>query len=152
EEIRRAMMSQKVMGMALDSGGHLTHGFLHNLSSKMMQSVSYKVNPKTGLIDYTELALQVKKERPAILIAGYSAYPRLLDFALMREIAESVGATLVVDMAHFAGLVAGKVLVGDYNPVPFAHVVTTTTHKTLRGPRGGAILCQKEYAPVIDKG
>lgn len=152
EKIRKIMMSQKVMGMSLNSGGHLTHGFRHNLSSKMMQSVSYEVSPKTGLIDYSELQMHVKKEKPAIFIAGYSAYPRLLDFAIMREIADSVGATFMVDMAHFAGLVAGGVLTGNYNPVPFAHVVTSTTHKTLRGPRGGFILCQQEYGAVIDKG
>src|SRR6185436_19657345 len=100
----------KIMGMSLNSGGHLTHGFFHNLSSKMMRSVSYDVCPKTGFLDYAALQTLVKKEKPAIFVAGYSAYPRLLDFAILREIAESVGATFVVDMAHFAGLVAGKVM------------------------------------------
>lgn len=152
EKIRQLMMNQKVMGMALNSGGHLTHGFRHNFSSKMMRAISYEVNPKTGLLDYSALQEQVKKEKPTILIAGYSAYPRAIDFAVMREIADSVGATLLVDMAHFAGLVAGKVFVGNYDPVPFAHIVTSTTHKTLRGPRGGIVLCQKEYREVIDKG
>ncbi|CAM0116740.1 glycine hydroxymethyltransferase [Rhabdochlamydiaceae symbiont of Dictyostelium giganteum] len=152
EKMRQIMMSQKVMGMSLRSGGHLTHGFRHNLSSKMMQSVSYDVDPVTGLIDYKALQKLVKEEKPAILIGGYSAYPRLIDFAILREIADSVGSTLMVDMAHFAGLVAGHVCTGNYNPIPFAHVVTSTTHKTLRGPRGGLILCQKTYKEVIDKG
>ncbi|MGR3973874.1 MAG: glycine hydroxymethyltransferase [Candidatus Rhabdochlamydia sp.] len=152
ETIRKLMMSQKVMGMSLRSGGHLTHGFRHNISSKMMQSVSYDVDPITGLIDYKALQQLVKEEKPTILIGGYSAYPRLIDFALLREIADSVKATLIVDMAHFAGLVAGKVCTGNYNPIPFAHIVTSTTHKTLRGPRGGLILCQKQYKDVVDKG
>jgi glycine hydroxymethyltransferase len=152
ERVRQLLLSQKVMGMSLNAGGHLTHGYRHNLSSKMMQSVPYDVDPKTWLIDYAALQEQVKKEKPAILIAGYSAYPRLIDFAKMREIADSVGATLMVDMAHFAGLVAGKAMTGNYNPVPFAHVVTSTTHKTLRGPRGGMVLCKNEYREAIDKG
>lgn len=152
EAIRQQLMNQKIMGMSLNSGGHLTHGYRHNLSSKMMRSVPYEVDPKTGLIDYDALRMQVKKERPMVLIAGYSAYPRLINFATMREIADSVGALFMVDMAHFAGLVAGKAMTGDYNPVPHAHIVTTTTHKTLRGPRGGMILCCKELKEVVDKG
>lgn len=152
ERIRKLLLDQKVMGMSLNSGGHLTHGYRHNISAKMMRSVPYDVNKDTGLIDYAALAEMAKKEKPAILIAGYSAYPRLINFAKMREIADSVGATFMVDMAHFAGLVAGKVMRGDYNPVPFAHVVTSTTHKTLRGPRGGIVLCTNEYKEVIDKG
>ncbi|MCX6989592.1 MAG: glycine hydroxymethyltransferase [Chlamydiae bacterium] len=152
EKIRRLMMNQKVMGLSLNSGGHLTHGFRHNVSSKMMQSVQYDVDRTTGLIDYAALDAQVKKERPLILIAGYSAYPRLINFAKMREIADSVGAVFMVDMAHFAGLVAGKVMKGDFNPVPFAHIVTSTTHKTLRGPRGGLVLCTEEFREVINKG
>ncbi len=152
EKVRQLMINQKVMGMSLSSGGHLTHGYRHNISSKMMHAISYDVNPQTGLLDYSALQQQVKKEKPAILVAGYSSYPRLIDFAVMREIADSVGATLMVDMAHFAGLVAGKVMTGSYDPIPFAHVVTSTTHKTLRGPRGGLVLCQKEFREVIDKG
>jgi glycine hydroxymethyltransferase len=152
EKIRHLLLSQKVMGMSLNSGGHLTHGYLHNLSSKMMHSVPYDVDAKTGVLDYKALKEQVKKERPAIRVAGYSAYPRLIDFAKMREIADEVGATLLVDMAHFAGLVAGKVMKGNFDPIPFAHVVTSTTHKTLRGPRGGLVLCTEEYKEVIDKG
>ncbi len=117
-----------------------------------MQAVVYDVDPQTGYLDYKALETQVKKEKPAILIAGYSAYPRLIDFAKMREIADTVGATFMVDMAHFAGLVAGKVMQGNYDPVPFANIVTSTTHKTLRGPRGGLVLCKNEYKEVIDKG
>ncbi|MBX7066707.1 MAG: glycine hydroxymethyltransferase [Parachlamydiales bacterium] len=152
ERVRKLLVSQKVMGMDLGSGGHLTHGYRHNISAKIFQSCSYGVSEKTGLVDYKELEIQVKRERPLILIAGYSAYPRLLDFAKMREIADSVGAVLMVDMAHFAGLVAGKVMKGNYNPVPFAHILTSTTHKTLRGPRGGLVLCCEEYRDVVNKG
>lgn len=152
EAVRRLLVSQKMMGMALGSGGHLTHGYRHNVSAKIFQSVSYEVSEKTGLLDYTEIAAQVKREKPLVLIAGYSAYPRLIDFAKMREIADSVGAVLMVDMAHFAGLVAGKAMTGNYNPVPFAHIVTTTTHKTLRGPRGGLVLCKEEFKDVVNKG
>lgn len=152
ERVRELLVNQKVMGLSLNSGGHLTHGYRHNISSKMMQSVSYDVDPQTGLIDYHSLQIQVKREKPAILIGGYSAYPRLINFAKMREIAESVDATLMVDMAHFSGLVAGKVMTGDFNPVPFAHVITSTTHKTLRGPRGGIILCEAAYKEIVDKG
>jgi len=152
EKVRRHLVNQKVMGMSLGAGGHLTHGYRHNISSKIMQSVSYDVSSETGLIDYTALAKQVKQEKPLILIGGYSAYPRLIDFAKMREIADSVGAVLMADMAHFAGLVAGKAITGDFNPIPFAQVVTTTTHKTLRGPRGGMVLCAQEFAETVNKG
>lgn len=152
ETIRQLMMNQKLMGMSLNSGGHLTHGYLHNLSSKMFHAVTYDVDKKTELLDYQQLAKQVKEEKPTILLAGYSAHPRKLNFAKMREIADSVGAVLMVDMAHFAGLVAGKVFVNEYDPVPYAHIVTSTTHKTLRGPRGGFVLCTKEFEEVIHKG
>ncbi len=152
ENVRKLLVSQKVMGMSLNSGGHLTHGYRHNISAKIMHSVPYEINRDTGLLDYAELQAQVKKEKPAILIAGYSAYPRLINFAKMREIADSVGAMLMVDMAHFAGLVAGKVMKGEYDPVPYAHIVTTTTHKTLRGPRGGMVMCSNELKEVVDKG
>jgi glycine hydroxymethyltransferase len=152
EKIRQIMCQQKIMGMALGSGGHLTHGYRHNISSKFMHSVSYHVERETGLINYALLAEEVKRERPLILVAGYSAYPRLINFAKMREIADSVNAVLVADMAHFAGLVAGKVLVGEYDPVPFSHIVTSTTHKTLRGPRGGLLLCKEEFQSTVDKG
>lgn len=152
EELRVKLCQQKVMGMALNSGGHLTHGYRHNVSSKMMHSVPYDVSRETGLIDYAELKKQAVREKPLILIAGYSSYPRLIDFAAMREIADAAGAYLMVDMAHFAGLVAGKVMQGNYNPIPFAHIVTSTTHKTLRGPRGGLVLCKEELRESVDKG
>lgn len=152
EQVRKLLVSQKIMGMDLGSGGHLTHGYRHNVSAKMFRACSYGVSEKTGLVDYKELSESVKREKPLILIAGYSAYPRLLDFAKMREIADSVGAVFMVDMAHFAGLVAGKAMKGNYDPVPFAHIVTSTTHKTLRGPRGGLLLCKEEYRDVVNKG
>jgi len=152
ETIRQLMLKQKVLGLALDSGGHLTHGYRHNISAKMMQALSYGVDPETELIDYRAMEEQVKREKPAILIGGYSAYPRQINFAKMREIADDNGAVLLVDMAHFAGLVAGKVLTGDSNPIPYAHIVTSTTHKTLRGPRGGFILCTNEFKGIVDKG
>lgn len=152
EKVRQLMTSQKVMGMSLNSGGHLTHGYRANISSKMMQAVTYEINPETGLLDYDQIAAQAKEEKPTILLAGYSAYPRKVNFAKMREIADSIGAVLMVDMAHFAGLVAGKVFTGDFDPVPHSHVVTSTTHKTLRGPRGGLVMCQGEFAETIDKG
>ena len=152
ETVRQLMLNQKIMGLSLSSGGHLTHGYRHNVSAKMFQAVSYDVNRQTELIDYKELEEQVRREKPIILIGGYSAYPRLVNFAKMREIADSVGAVLMIDMAHFSGLVAGKVMQGEYDPVPYAHIVTSTTHKTLRGPRGGMVLCQEEYREVIDKG
>jgi glycine hydroxymethyltransferase len=152
ESVRQLLVNQKLMGMSLNSGGHLTHGYRHNISSKMMKAVVYDVDPKTELIDYTVLAAQVKQEKPLILLAGYSAHPRRINFAKMREIADSVDAVLMVDMAHFAGLVAGQVFINEYNPIPYAHIVTSTTHKTMRGPRGGIILCKKEYAEVVNKG
>lgn len=152
ERIRQLMLNQKVLGMSLNSGGHLTHGYRHNVSSKMMQAFQYDVDPKTELIDYKALAQQARDIKPNILLAGYSAHPRKLNFALMREIADSVGAVLMVDMAHFSGLVGGKVFTGDYNPVPHAHIVTSTTHKTLRGPRGGFVLCVPEFTETVNKG
>lgn len=152
EKVRELLINQKILGLSLNSGGHLTHGYRHNLSSKMMQAFHYDVDPATERLDYAAIAAQAKAVKPTILLAGYSAYSRLINFAKMREIADSVGATFMVDMAHFAGLVAGKVFTGDFNPIPFAHVVTSTTHKTLRGPRGGFVLCTREYAPTLDKG
>jgi glycine hydroxymethyltransferase len=152
DHLRKLLTSQKILGLALGSGGHLTHGFRQNVSGKMFQAVSYDVDPATGLINYETLAEQVEKEKPLILIAGYSAYSRLINFAKMRRIADSVNAALLVDMAHFAGLVAGGVMTGEYNPVPYADIVTSTTHKTLRGPRGGLILCKEPYAESVNKG
>lgn len=152
EHVRRLMNNQKILGMSLNSGGHLTHGYRHNISSKMMQAFHYDVDRKSELLDYGMLAKQAMDVRPDILLAGYSAHPRRINFAKMREIADSVGAVLMVDMAHFAGLVAGKAFQGDWNPIPFADIVTSTTHKTLRGPRGGFVLCKQEYAETVNKG
>jgi glycine hydroxymethyltransferase len=151
-KLRKALGDQKMLGMSLDAGGHLTHGFRPNISGKMFNQHSYGTDAETGLLDYDEVARKAREFKPLILIAGYSAYPRKVNFAKMREIADEVGATLMVDMAHFAGLVAGKVFTGDFDPVPFAHVTTTTTHKSLRGPRGGMVLCQPEYADAVDRG
>ena len=138
--------------MSLDAGGHLTHGFRPNISGKMFDQRSYGTDPATGLIDYDAVRRVAREFRPLIIVAGYSAYPRQINFASMREIADEVGATFMVDMAHFAGLVAGKVFTGDFDPVPHAHIVTTTTHKSLRGPRGGMVLCQPEFADSVDRG
>ena len=137
-----------VMGMNLAEGGHLSHGSPVNMSGKYYNFVSYGVDPVTHRIDYDkvkEIALECK---PKLIVAGASAYPRVIDFAKFREIADACGALLMVDMAHIAGLVAAGV---HPNPVPYADIVTTTTHKTLRGPRGGLILCKEEYAKAIDK-
>lgn len=152
EKVRQLLINQKIMGLSLNSGGHLTHGYRHNISSKMMQASYYDVDPATELIDYGALETKVKNERPLILLAGYSAHPRKLNFAKMRTIADSYGAVLMVDMAHFSGLVAGKAFTGEFNPVPYADIITSTTHKTLRGPRGGFILCTQDYSETINKG
>jgi len=152
EELRHELGNQRMLGMSLDAGGHLTHGFRPNISGKMFHQRSYGTDPATGLLDYDRVREAAREFRPLILVAGYSAYPRRVNFAKMREIADEVGATLMVDMAHFAGLVAGKVFTGDEDPVPHAPVVTTTTHKSLRGPRGGLVLATEEYAPAVDRG
>ena len=152
ETLRKSFAEQRVMGMSLDVGGHLTHGFRPNISGKMFHQRSYGTHPDTQLIDYDKLLADAREFKPLILVAGYSAYPRRVNFATMREIADDVGATLFVDMAHFAGLVAGKVFTGEENPVPYAHVVASTTHKSLRGPRGGFVLATAEYAPSVDRG
>ncbi|MGP3966158.1 glycine hydroxymethyltransferase [Streptomyces sp. 6N223] len=152
EELRHDLGNQRMLGMSLDAGGHLTHGFRPNISGKMFHQRSYGTDPATGLLDYDAVRAAAREFRPLILIAGYSAYPRLINFRVMREIADEVGATLMVDMAHFAGLVAGKVLTGDFDPVPNAQIVTTTTHKSLRGPRGGMVLCDDSLAQQVDRG
>ena len=152
EELRHELGNQRMLGMSLDAGGHLTHGFRPNISGKMFHQRSYGTDPETGLLDYDRVREAAREFKPLILVAGYSAYPRRVNFAKMREIADEVGATFMVDMAHFAGLVAGKVFTGDEDPVPHAHVVTTTTHKSLRGPRGGLVLATEEYAPSVDRG
>ena len=118
----------------------------------MFDAYSYGVSKETGLLDYDEIEKMAREIKPLILLAGYSAYPRAINFARLRAIADGIGAVLMVDMAHFAGLVAGGVFTGDNNPVPHAHVVTSTTHKTLRGPRGGLVLCTREFADHVDKG
>jgi glycine hydroxymethyltransferase len=152
ETLRKEFGNQRLLGMSLDTGGHLTHGFRPNISGKMFEHAVYGTDPETGLIDYDAVRAKAKEFKPLVLVAGYSAYPRRINFATMREIADEVGATLMVDMAHFAGLVAGKVFTGEENPVPYAHITTTTTHKSLRGPRGGLVLAQEEYAPQVDRG
>lgn len=138
----------KVLGMSLSHGGHLTHGSPVNISGTYFNFISYGVNKDTEMIDYDEVMEIAKRERPKLIVAGASAYPRVIDFKKFREIADAVGAYLMVDMAHIAGLVAAGL---HPSPVPYADFVTTTTHKTLRGPRGGVILCKKEYAKKIDK-
>ena len=152
ESLRRELGNQRLLGMSLDAGGHLTHGFRPNISGKMFHQQQYGTDPETGLLDYDKVAAKAREFKPLVMIAGYSAYPRRVNFAKMREIADEVGATLMVDMAHFAGLVAGKVFTGDEDPVPHAQIVTTTTHKSLRGPRGGMVLATEEYAPSVDRG
>jgi serine hydroxymethyltransferase (EC 2.1.2.1) len=138
----------KVLGMNLSHGGHLTHGSPVNFSGIFYKFVDYGVNPETGRIDYDAVREIARTHKPKLIVAGASAYPRVIDFAKFREIADEVGAYLMVDMAHIAGLVAAGL---HPNPVPYADFVTTTTHKTLRGPRGGMILCKAAYAKKIDK-
>ncbi|WP_044737092.1 serine hydroxymethyltransferase [Geobacillus kaustophilus] len=137
-----------VLGMNLSHGGHLTHGSPVNFSGIQYNFVEYGVDPETHVIDYDDVREKARLHRPKLIVAGASAYPRIIDFAKFREIADEVGAYLMVDMAHIAGLVAAGL---HPNPVPYAHFVTTTTHKTLRGPRGGMILCQEQFAKQIDK-
>ena len=138
-----------ILGMSLSHGGHLTHGSPVNMSGMYFNFVSYGVMPDTEMIDYDNIMEIAKKSKPKMIVAGASAYPRAIDFKKFREIADEVGAILMVDMAHIAGLIATGY---HMNPVPYADVVTTTTHKTLRGPRGGMILCKEKYAAAIDKG
>lgn len=137
-----------IMGMSLSNGGHLTHGSKVNISGKYFNFVPYGLDPKTEMIDYDEVQRIALECKPKLIVAGASAYPRIIDFKRFREIADSVGSYLMVDMAHIAGLVATKL---HPNPVEYADVVTSTTHKTLRGPRGGIILCKANLAKAIDK-
>lgn len=137
-----------ILGMALPHGGHLTHGAPISISGRYFNAQSYELDGVTGLLNYDAIRDKAMAVRPKILIAGHSAYPRILDFARFKAIADEVGALLMVDMAHFAGLVAGGV---HPSPVPYADIVTTTTHKSLRGPRGAMILCKAKYAQAIDK-
>jgi glycine hydroxymethyltransferase len=137
-----------ILGLDLAHGGHLTHGHKLSFSGKLYRAVFYGVERETEQIDYDKLEATAEREKPKLIIGGGSAYPRIIDFARMRQIADKVGAFLVIDMAHFAGLVAGGV---HPSPVPHAHLVTTTTHKTLRGPRSGLILCQQQFASAVDR-
>jgi glycine hydroxymethyltransferase len=137
-----------ILGLDLAHGGHLTHGHKLSFSGKLYRVASYGVEKETERIDYDQLEAIAVREKPKLIIGGGSAYPRILDFARMRQIADKVGALLLVDMAHFAGLVAGG---AHPSPVPHAHIVTSTTHKTLRGPRAGLILCQTQYAAAVDR-
>jgi len=137
-----------LMGMSLPHGGHLTHGASVNHSGMIFRATQYGVDPSTGLIDYDAVRAQARRDRPKLIIAGGSAYARIIDFAAFRSIADDIGAYFLVDMSHFAGLVAGGVYP---SPIPHAHITTTTTHKTLRGPRGGMILCGEAFAKQVDK-
>ncbi len=138
----------KILGMSLKAGGHLTHGYSLNFSGKLYESHTYGVDEETEMINYDEVADLAQAIRPKMIVAGASAYPRIIDFEKFRQIADSVGAYLMVDMAHIAGLVAAGL---HPSPVPYADFVTSTTHKTLRGPRGGIILCKEKYAKALDK-
>jgi glycine hydroxymethyltransferase len=151
-QLREQLGNQRMLAMDLPVGGHLTHGYRLNISAQLFDTDYYGVDPTTGLIDYDDLERRVLAFRPLILLAGYSAYPRKIDFARMRAIADQVGAVLIADIAHFAGLVAGGVFTDEASPVGYADIITSTTHKTLRGPRGGLILCTEEFAVEVDKG
>jgi glycine hydroxymethyltransferase len=150
--VKTHFLGQRLLAMDYYSGGHLTHGYRYNFSGTLFDCYSYSVDKETKILDLDTIREQVREIRPTILLAGYSAYSRKINFAKMREMADEVGAVFMVDMSHFSGLVAGKVFTGDYDPVKFAHVVTSTTHKTLRGPRGGVVLCDDEFKDYVDKG
>ena len=152
DKIRVEMGNQRLLGMGLYSGGHLTHGYRHNVSAQLFEVFDYNVNAETGLLDYDNLHKMLHEIKPLIFLIGFSAYTRNIDYSLIKKYADEVGAVLVVDMAHFAGLVAGGAISGKYSPIEYADLVTTTTPKTLRGPRGGMVLCKKEYAEYVDKG
>ena len=154
KELKTTFGNQKILALDYYSGGHLTHGYRYNITGRMFDCYSYSVSKETGWLDYDVIERQAKEIRPLILLAGYSAYPRKINFKKMREIADKSGSVLMVDMAHFAGLVAGKAegFTGEYDPVQWAHVLTTTTHKTLRGPRSGLVLSTKEFAQDLDRG
>lgn len=141
-------VGEKIMGMSLPHGGHLTHGWKVSATSKFWRAAQYTVDPKTKMINYDEVYKLAKTERPKIIVAGATAYPRFFDFKKFREIADAVGAYFMADIAHIAGLVAGGV---HPSPAPYADVITTTTHKTLRGPRGAVIMCQEKYAKQVDR-
>lgn len=149
--LRRNCHNKRLLSMDYYSGSHLTHGYRQNISSQIFDCYYYKVGDN-GLLDYDAIENQAIEVKPLILLAGYSAYPRKINFRRFREIADKCGAVLMVDMAHFAGLVAGHVFEGDYDPVKWADIVTSTTHKTLRGPRGGLILCKEWLKDSVNKG
>jgi glycine hydroxymethyltransferase len=146
--ISKTAENNRILGLGLPAGGHLTHGWKVSVTSRFFQAFQYGVDPTTHLLDYDAILTQAREVRPAVIVCGATAYPRIIDFARFAEIAKEVGALLVADMAHIAGLVAGG---AHPSPVPYADAVTTTTHKTLRGPRGGMILCKSAHANVIDK-
>ena len=150
--LRAKLGNQKLFALDYYSGGHLTHGYRQNVSARMFDAYSYTVNKDTGILDYDAIEKQAMEIKPLILLAGYSAYPRAINFKRFKEIADKCGAVFMVDMAHFAGLVAGNVFTDESDPVKWADVVTTTTHKTLRGPRGALILCKKEFEESVNKG
>ena len=150
--VRGLCSSMKLLGLSLDAGGHLTHGDRTNISSQIFDCHFYGVDPNTGVIDYDEVRKKANEVKPLILLAGFSAYPRNLNFRKFREIADECGAVLMVDFSHPMGLLAGKVLEGDYNPVPFADIVTSTSHKTMRGPRSAFILSKSWLRPYLEKG
>lgn len=152
ENIRHACGDQALLAMSLDCGGHLTHGDRTNISSQLFRCYSYGVDPATGLVDYDAIRRQALDVRPLILLAGFSAYPRNLNFKKFREIADECGAVLMVDFSHPMGLLAGKVLEGEYNPVPYADIITSTSHKTMRGPRSAFILSKNWLRPYLEKG
>lgn len=152
DALRHSLVNQKILGMSLSAGGHLTHGMRANVMSRLARFTSYTVDLKTGLLDLDAIEELVAKEKPLILLAGYSAYPRKINFARLRQICDRHQALLFVDMAHFAGLVAGGAFTGEYDPVAYADIVTSTTHKTLRGPRGGLVLSKAYLKPYLDKG
>ena len=141
-------IGDKVMGLRLDHGGHLTHGSPVNFSSKLYDFISYSLDPETEQLDYEAIAKMARANRPKVIVAGFTAYPRTIDFEKFGQIADDVGAVLMVDMAHIAGLVAGGV---HPSPVPYAGIVTSTTHKTLRGPRGAMILSKEKHGKSIDR-
>ena len=152
DEIRTALGNQKMLGLDLYCGGHLTHGYRHNVSGQLFDAHFYYVDKETEILDYDNIRQRLQEVKPLIFLVGFSAYTRNIDYALLKQYSDEAGAVLMVDMAHFAGLIAGGVLTGKYNPVEYADVLTSTTHKTLRGPRGGMVLCKKEYAEYMDKG
>jgi glycine hydroxymethyltransferase len=152
KQLKLELGCQKLLGLDYYSGGHLTHGYRYNMSAKLFEVHGYTVDKDTKLLDYDAIEKQALEVRPLILLGGYSAYPRKVNFRRMKEIADKVGAVFMVDMAHFGGLVAGGVFTGEYSPFPYADIVTSTTHKTLRGPRSGFVLSKKEFAGALDKG